>query len=197
MPEEPTVTYAERSVEAFLSDVASPRVAPSAGATTALTGALAASLCEMVCIHTSERETSERLADARSELHDRRERLVSLADADGTAVDEVQTAFEADSDDDHEQAALRTATDIPVQIAEAARDVADCAVVAATDGTQNARTDAVVGVTLARAAVDSAAAIVRDNLALLDDDAFVTETRRRIERAETDVAAAVTSVTGN
>ena len=189
------MTYADSSVGEFLSDVASSRVAPSAGATTALTGALAASLCEMVCIHTSGAESSERLADARAKLRDRRERLVALADEDAAAVAEVQTAFESESDDTHEQAALRAATDIPVRIAEASRDVADCAAVVAADGTANARTDAVVGAMLARAAVESAGAIVRDNLGLLDDEAYRRETRRRIGTAERDADAVVASVT--
>ncbi|GAB7010260.1 cyclodeaminase/cyclohydrolase family protein [Halorubrum trueperi] len=187
------MTYAERSVEGFLADVASSQVAPSAGATTALTGALAASLCEMVCLHTS--EPSERLAAARAELRDRRELLLTLADEDAAAVDEVQTAFETTADDTHEQTALRSATDVPLRIAEAAGDVADRAAVVATDGTRTARTDAVVGAILARAAVTSAAAVVRENLGLLDDDEYVRETRSRIEAVETDAAAVVASVT--
>jgi formiminotetrahydrofolate cyclodeaminase len=191
------VTYADSSVEAYLSAVASAQVAPSAGATTALTGAMAAALCEMVCIHTSESETPARLADAHAELRTHRDRLLALADDDAAAVETVQTAFEAETNADHERAALEAATDIPLDIAETARDVADCAVVVAADGTGNARTDAVVGVTLAQAAVVSAAAIVRDNLGLLDESQFVKSSRRRIQAAESDAAAAVASVTDN
>lgn len=188
------MTYAEQSVERFLSNVASPQVAPSAGAVAALTGALGTSLCEMVCLHTSESETSERLATAQAILREHRDLLLTLADEDGTAIDEVQTAFETESDGKHEQAALRTATEIPLRIAEAARDVADSAVVVAEDGTRNARTDAVVGAMLARAAVASAATIVRANLDLLDDDAFMSDVRTRINAAESaadDAAAAL------
>ena len=190
------MTYAEQPIGGFLSDVASSQVAPSAGATAAVTGSLAASLCEMVCLHTSERERTERLVEAAAELRDRREELLTLADEDAAAVDEVQTAFEVDTDDNHEQAALRTATEIPVQIAEAARDIATCATVVAVDGTPNARTDAVVGAIIARAVVASAAAIVRDNIGLLDDDAFVDDVESRLESAEADANAAVAAVTG-
>ena len=189
------IRFDEQSIESLLSDVASSQVAPSAGATTALTGALAASLAEMVCIHTDEVDTSDRLATAQAELRDHRDRLLSLANEDAVAVDEVQTVFEAETDDDHEQAALRTATDVPLRIVETARDVADCAAIAVTDGTPNARIDAVVGARLARAAVDSAAAIVRANLELLTDEAYVQETHRRIEAAETDADAVVAAVT--
>jgi len=189
------MTFAERTVEGFLSDVASSQVAPSAGATAALTGSLAAALCEMVCLHTSEAERSERLVDAAAKLRDRRDQLLALADEDAAAVDEVQTAFETDTDDSHEQAALRTATEIPAQIAEAARDVATSATVVAVDGTPNARTDAVVGAIIARATVASAATIVRANVGLLDDDEFVSDVRNRVESAEADANAAVAAVT--
>ena len=189
------MTYAEQTVEGFLSDVASSQVAPSAGATAAFTGSLAAALCEMVCLHTGEAERSDRLADSEAELRNTRDRLLALADEDAAAVDEVQTAFEAETDESHEQAALRTATEIPVQIAEAARDVATCATVVAADGTPNARTDAVVGALIARAAVASAAAIVRANVGLLDEG-FASDVRGRVESAEADADAAVAAVTG-
>lgn len=189
------MTYAERSIGGFLSDVASPQVAPSAGAVSALTGALGASLCEMVCLHTSEATRSDRLADAEAILRDRRELLLTLADEDGTAVDEVRTAFEQQSDDDHERQALRRATEIPTGIAEAATDVAEQAVVVAEDGTPNARIDAIVGATLARAAVNAAVTIVRANLDLLADDEFANDIRGRIDAAEADARAAVEAIT--
>jgi formiminotetrahydrofolate cyclodeaminase len=186
----------EQSVEAFLANVASSQVAPSAGASAAVTGALAASLGEMVCLHTPSAEVSPRLETARADLAARRERLLALAAEDATAVETVQTAFEAESDGDHGPAALRRATEVPVQIAEAAGDVAEAATVVASDGTQNARTDAVVSAHLARAAVVSAAAIVRENVTLLTDETVVKDARARIEAAETATDGAVAAVTG-
>jgi formiminotetrahydrofolate cyclodeaminase len=187
---------AEQSVEAFLANVASSRVAPSAGASAAVTGALAASLGEMVCIHTPDGEASPRLETARADLATGRERLLALAAEDATAVETVQTAFEAESDTDHGQAALRRATEVPVQIAETARDVAEAATVVTSDGTQNARTDAVVSAHLARAAVVSAATIVRENVDLLTDESVVADARARIEAAETATDEAVAAVAG-
>ena len=189
------MTYADQSIQGFLSGVASAQVAPSAGAVAALTGALGAALCEMVCLHTSEAARSERLAVAQETLRDRRGLLLTLADEDGAAVDEVQTAFEQSSDDDHELRALRRATEIPTDIAEAARDVAEQAVVVAEDGTPSARIDAIVGATLARAAVLAAATVVRANLDLLASGALTNEIRGRIDAAEADAEAAVDSLT--
>lgn len=173
--------------------MASSRVAPSAGPVAALTGALAASLCEMGCRHTSESATTERLATAAATLRDRRDLLLSLADEDGAAVEAVQTAVD---DGDDEQAAFRTATAVPVRIAEAASVVAEQAVVTADDGTPNARTDAVVGAMLARAAVASAATIVRANLEHLDDDGFASDVADRVDVAEADANVAVAEITG-
>ena len=187
---------ADRSVEEFLSGVASSQVAPSAGAVAAVTGALGASLCEMVCVHTPTAETPPSLADARTELTARRERLVELAAADAAAIEAVQTAFDASGDTDHEQAALRRATDVPVQIAEAARDVADTAPAVAAQGTQNARPDAVVGASLARTAVTSAGVIVRANLGLVTDEAFADDARVRVEAAERTAETAVSALAG-
>jgi formiminotetrahydrofolate cyclodeaminase len=187
---------AEQSVETFLANVASSRVAPSAGAAAAVTGALAASLCEMVCLHTAAAETSPRLEAARTDLAAGRERLLGLAAEDAAAVEAVQTVFEGSSDDDHGAAALRRATDVPLRIAEAARDVAETATVVAAEGTASARTDAVVGAHLARAAAASAAAIVRENVGFLADETVVADARARADAAETEAEAAVAAVTG-
>lgn len=190
------MTFAEQPIEEYLSNVASSQVVPSAGATAAISGALGAALCEMVCLHTGEAARSERLADTTVELRDLRDQLLTLADDDGAAVDEVQTAFEPETDDTLEQAVLRTATEIPLRIAETASDVATAATVVAADGTPNARTDAVVGATLARAAVASAAVIVRSNTGFLSDDTVVSDIESRVDAAEADAEAAVAELTG-
>lgn len=190
------MTFAEQPIEEYLSNVASSQVAPSAGATAAISGALGAALCEMVCLHTGEAARSERLADTTVELRDLRDQLLTLADDDGAAVDELQTAFEPETDDTPEQAVLRTATEIPLRIAETASDVATAATVVAADGTPNARTDAVVGATLARAAVASAAVIVRSNTGFLSDDTVVSDIESRVDAAEADAEAAVAELTG-
>jgi formiminotetrahydrofolate cyclodeaminase len=189
------MTFAEQAVEEYLSNVASAQVAPSAGATAAITGALGAALCEMVCLHTGEAASSRRLAETTVELEDLRDQLLALADEDGAAVDEVQTAFEGDTDSTHEQAVLRRATEIPLRIAETAGDVATHATVVAADGTPNGRTDAVVGAIIARAAVASAAAIVRANTGLLADESVVSDIERRLDAAEVDAEAAVAELT--
>lgn len=184
------MTFADRTIDEFLATVASSQVAPSAGAVTAVNGAMATALCEMVCVHTGDEATSAALSAAHEELTARRERLLELADEDGEAVDRVQTAFEADADETHEQAALQRATEVPLRIAETCLDVVQHAVVVAEDGTQNALVDAVVGAKLAYAALDASLEIARTNLHLIEDEEFAEEVRTRAEQAETAGEAA-------
>jgi len=170
------------TIAEFLAGVASREVAPSAGAVTAVTAASGAALCEMVAIHTS--DPSAALNDAREGLAGDRSELLALADDDAAAVDRVQTAFEADTETDHPQAALKRSTEVPLAIAETCGAVVERAVVVADEGTRNAVVDTVVGARLARTALDSAATIVRANLDLLDDESFVAEVRDRLRDAE-------------
>ncbi|MFB6127119.1 MAG: cyclodeaminase/cyclohydrolase family protein [Halolamina sp.] len=190
------VTPAEESLERFLSGVASTRITPSAGAVVAVTGAQAAALCEMVCIHTDATETTARLTDARERLGAYRESLLQLAADDVAAVDGVQATFDGAADAEPERAALRRATAVPLQITETARDVAEAAVVAGDDGAESVRTDAVVGAYLARASVASGAQIVRSNLDMYDDESFVRDAREAVDRAESDAEEAVAAVVG-
>jgi formiminotetrahydrofolate cyclodeaminase len=181
-----TGPYADSPVGAFLSAVASDRVAPSAGAVTALTGAMAAALAEMVCHHTAADRTTARLEEAREGLAARRARLLELADEDATAVDEVHRAFETDTDTTAvaEEQALERATESPVRIADACRDVAEYAAVVSADGTPNAFVDAVVAARIATAAVRAAGDIVRTNCELLDNGEMAADFRRRVADAE-------------
>lgn len=182
------MTLPERSIGDFLSTVASRQVTPSGGAVAAVTGAMGAALGEMVCIHTDEStvtaDTAATLREARTEIEASRERLLELAAEDMAAIDEVQTVFEVETDADHEEAALKRATTIPLEIAETCAEILDRAVVVAEHGNPNAHADAVASAHIARAALASTAAIVRTNVGLLDDRAFVADVTDRITTAE-------------
>ncbi|WP_276273235.1 cyclodeaminase/cyclohydrolase family protein [Haloarcula litorea] len=189
---EDRVSVADLSIAEFLDAVASRAVAPSAGAVTAVNGAAGAALCEMVAIHTSEPSAS--LSDARDDLADARQRLLALADDDAAAVDRVQTAFEAETRTDHPEAALRRATEVPLAIARTCCVVVEAAVPVAEEGTRNAAVDTVVGARLARAALSSAATVVRANLELLSDESFVADARGDLDAAETIADEALSDV---
>ncbi len=189
------MTFADRSVASFLDDVASERVAPSAGAVVAFEGAMAAALAEMVCHHTDDDLTTDDLRAARGGLAAGRRRLLDLADEDGAAVDEVHRSFEFDTDAEAGQAALERVTEVPLLIGEACAAVSRDAATAAENGTPTARIDAVVAAGLARAATRSAARIVRANCAMVDDDDFVASARERATEAEATAEAGVEAAT--
>lgn len=53
------MSYRELPINQFLADIASKNVTPAGGSGAAVVGAVGASLCEMVCIHTIWRDEDE------------------------------------------------------------------------------------------------------------------------------------------
>jgi formiminotetrahydrofolate cyclodeaminase len=119
------MSVADRTIDDFLSGVASESVTPSGGAVAAICGACGAALCEMACIHTigsdgsgsdddsdnsgdsGGSDDSSNNSDGRDDagrgeitgvcddLGVHRTRLSELADEDVAAVDDLQATFEA------------------------------------------------------------------------------------------------------
>lgn len=185
------MTFAERTIDEFIDDVAASAVTPSGGAVAAVGGAFGAALCEMVCIHTIERDdyADERaeLSTIRAELETRRARLLELADEDSIAVDELQAAFETLNDEN--RAGLidersRRAADVPLDIAEACLDVLDHATVVTTKGNQNALADAGTGAFLAHAALEAAVFTVQSNLELIEEPTDIEDIEKRLAGIE-------------
>ncbi len=79
------------------------------------------------------------------------------------------------------QAALKTATDVPLQIAEAAAKVMDLCMPAAEKGNKWAVSDAGVAVLMAEAALRSAALNVLINLGSLKDQEFVADRQAKLD----------------
>jgi formiminotetrahydrofolate cyclodeaminase len=100
---------------------------------------------------------------------------------DVRAFDKVMAAYgmpkETDTDkakrDEAIQAALKTATEVPLRCCQAAREVIDLAVIAAEKGNLNVISDAGVGVVSAYAALRSAALNVFINAKMIADKSFV------------------------
>jgi hypothetical protein len=125
------MTYADDSIDDFLSAVASESVTPAGGTTAAVVGATGAALCEMVCLHSSD-----------------------VADADADAVATLLAA--QPTDDAGATPEAKRATGVPLAIAEACSAVLDHAPVVTEVGSPVAVPDAVTGAVLARAAVRAA-----------------------------------------
>ena len=190
------MSYGERTIDQFLSDIASADVTPAGGSATAVVGATGAALCEMVCIHTVAKadhaDVAATLADSRDELRATRATLLDLADRDGEAVDALLAASDEDM-----AAATRRATGVPLAIAEACRTVLDHAVVVTELGTTNAVPDAATGAFLARSALQAAVFTVRYNVRGMDDPSFVAKMEERAADVESDSDAAFEQVLAN
>jgi len=186
------MSYEHRTLDAFLSAVASETVAPAGGTSAAVVGAIGASLCEMTCLHTvgkdGDGDVAAELEEVADELATLRTRLLWLADADAAAVSEL---LDVDVDADGQQtAALKRSTGVPLAIAETCVAVLESAATVTAKGTASARADAVCGAVFADAALRSAAFVVRTNLEHVEDASFADEMERRLSGIESEATAA-------
>ncbi len=177
--------YRALTIERFLADVASERVAPAGVSAAAVTGALGAALCEMACIHTLEATTSSSddaaaLTDAREELRRYRAHCLRLADADAAAVTGL---FSADADGG--ESGVKRAVGVPFTVADACASVLELAVDVIEAATYRTVPDTVTGARLAHSALGSCATTVVWNLDSVADQSFATSVEaatRTIER---------------
>lgn len=172
------MTFPSQTIAAFLDGIASENVTPAGGTAAAVTGATGAALCEMVCIHTIEKEghgdAVPELRAARDELNTQREHLLRLADTDASVVDDLSGSSPPS------QAVLKRATGVPLTIAEACATVLDAAIVPTKIGTERARPDAVTGAHLVESALQSAVFTVRTNTDYIDDQNFTDQMDARV-----------------
>jgi formiminotetrahydrofolate cyclodeaminase len=183
----------DKPVSNFLDELASDAPAPGGGSVAALGGALGAALVSMVCNLTLGKKGYDDVQDdiqgllAQSEaLH---HRLAGLLEKDVEAYTGYSVAAKMPRGTDEQkaaravamQAALKTATDVPLSIAEAAVEVMDLCRPAAEKGNKWAVSDAGVAVLMAEAALRSAALNVLINLGTLKDEEFVAGRRARLE----------------
>ena len=175
------------TVAQLLAALGSADPTPGGGTAAAIAGAMGASLLLMVTGLSKSRNNLDdekaALAKARAALEPVVARLMDL-DADTDAFDEVMAAYRLAKASDEDkaarsraiQAALRGATEIPLETLRAAVDAISHARVVADYGNQSAASDVGVAIGLLKAAADGAAANVRINLAGLKDEAFKTAT---------------------
>jgi formiminotetrahydrofolate cyclodeaminase len=158
--------FQELPLGEFLDLVASSSPAPGGGGAAVVSASLAAGLACM-----SARLSGEYLPDA-AELAERaeglRERLSPLARADADVYGRVLAALRLPADEsgrrDAIDQALGAAADVPLAVAELAREAAEISARLAREGNPNLRGDALTALYLAEAAARSAAELVRLNV---------------------------------
>ena len=173
--------YREGKLLTYLEDAASKKPAPGGGSVSALAGALAAAMGEMVANFTAGRK---KFADVEGEvrqvlagLTECRADLLELMDADVIAYGAVDAAYSMPAEDDAQKAArkdavgkaLRGAMQVPLRVMRRCGQVGAAAERIARIGNANLITDAGVSAILAEAACAAARLNVEVNLKLLDD----------------------------
>jgi formiminotetrahydrofolate cyclodeaminase len=194
-------SYTDGTIQAYLDKLAGASPEPGGGSVAALVGALGAALVTMVTDLTLGKEKYASVQDEMAQIKTKAEalrlRLGEMVTLDAQAYGAVATAMQLPKGTEAEksareaalQAALKGAATVPLQVAEAAVEVARLSLPAAELGNTNAVSDAGVAVILADAAAQSAALNVKINVTWIADEEFNRVTWSRIEAILSEAAA--------
>ena len=182
----------DRPLARFLEDLADRSPTPGGGSAAAVVTAMAAGLLAMAARASTDSWPEARGVAAQAEAL--RERVAVLAELDATAYAEALELLETgrgpverDRRDFRLGTALTRAAALPLDIAQAAADVAELGVLVVERAEESRRPDAVAAVLLADAAAKVGAQLVRVNLATQPQDERVARAASLVEA--TGVAA--------
>lgn len=191
------MTFAEKSLQSFLDQVASAEPAPGGGTVAALSGALGASLVAMVCRLTIGKKGYEAVSAEMEAILPRAEalqrELTNLMQADTDAYARVMAAYRLPKTNEDErvartraiQAALEHAADVPLHVAECCAQVLELARLVVEKGNKNAASDGGVGALMAQSGLHGAVFNVLINLSGISDETFKQERRARVNQLQT------------
>lgn len=156
----------DKTVQVLLEELGSKSPTPGGGAAAAISGAMAASLVEMVCnltIGKAKYQSSEKdLQTVLTKATKYKSEFLRLADEDVEAFNQVLAAYRA-KDNAQIKKALNGAIAVPLKVALLAKEIQKLALIAARKGNQNAGSDAKTALHLAKAAGASAMENVKIN----------------------------------
>lgn len=191
----------QRTLAAFLEALGSSAPAPGGGAATALVGAVAAALAEMVAQLTAGKPKFATVEAAMratiSQARDAREELLALVAEDEAAFAAVAAAYRQSKTTDEEkvrredaiQDALARAMRPPLRMMERVCDVLALASEVAASGNPTVVSDAGCAALFGEAAVRAAALNVLANVVLLRDDTLANDARATVTRLEEQAQA--------
>lgn len=192
----------DMTIQAFAAQTASNDPVPGGGSISALAGALAAALSEMVAQLTIGRE---KYADAEEEmkaqipgLQEKREQLLLDIRRDSESFDLYMKALTLPKGTEEEKAArrqamqngLKEAVKVPLSVAKAAASILPAAELMIRKGNATAVTDAMVATMMARTAVLGALFNVKINLASIKDEEFVRQMEGEVVVLEKEAVTA-------
>jgi methenyltetrahydrofolate cyclohydrolase len=186
-------TIAEQSLRRFLDELASAAPTPGGGGAAAVMGAMAAALVSMVCHITLGKKEYEgveaQIRKALEQADGLRQRLTEMIAADAQAFDALMAAYKLPRSTDAEkqvrgeaiQQALKRATEVPLDCAQACAEVIELSQRVAPIGNRSVISDAGVAALAAYAALRSAALAVYINAPSIKDSDFVQPRRARLD----------------
>lgn len=189
---------ADLTIKGFLAETAGSAPVPGGGSISALNGAIAAALTEMVAhLTVGKKKYAEVEGQMRTIVIEAaliRERLTAYIDKDSEAYDRVFAAFKLPKETEAEQAersrviqeATKEAALVPMQVAEEIGSVMESIIYVAHKGNRNAVTDACVAMMAARTCVLGALLNVRINLSSIRDEDFVKRMTEKADALEAD-----------
>jgi len=178
-------------VEPFVEQLAAPTATPGGGSAAAAAGAMAAALATMVASMSRGKKAyvqyESQLSAAIAKLEKLREELKAAIDADAESYNSVMKAYKQAktvNEKDGEaliEVALKQATNVPLGVAEKAREISQVAASLEGITNPNMKSDLITALALAKGAIAGALANVEINLVSLKDEAFATEMRKKAE----------------
>jgi len=191
-----------QALGAFLDDLASERSTPGGGGAAAISGAMGAALVSMVCNLTIGKpkyaEVEAELKEVLATSERLRAELTKAIGDDVKAFDAVMGAYglpKGETDEEKAartakiQAALKEATDVPLECARLCAQVVKLSSVTAHKGNVNVVSDAGVAVQSAYAGLMSAALNVRVNAKSIKDRDFADGRLAELESLLADAKA--------
>ena len=189
---------ADLTIKGFLAETAGSAPVPGGGSISALNGAIATALTEMVANLTIGKkkyaDVEGQMKVISTEAAIIRERLIRDIDRDSEAYDRVFAAFKLPKETEEEKAerariiqdATKVAAQVPMDVAEEVASVMETIIYVAHKGNRNAVTDACVAMMAARTCVLGALLNVRINLSSIEDEAFVKRMKSKADHLENE-----------
>lgn len=188
----------ELTVSGFLGETAGQEPVPGGGSISALNGAIAGALAEMVANLTIGKKKYAEVEDEMKQISSKADaiykELVLDIDRDSEAYNLVFDAFKLPKETDQEKAhrseqiqqSTKQAALVPMEVARRTHSLLGLIEQVVAKGNQNAITDGCVAMMCARTAIIGALLNVRINLTSLKDEQFVSELKAEADRLEED-----------
>jgi formiminotetrahydrofolate cyclodeaminase len=205
MPDQPHTSSASilnRTIGDYLHTLGSSAPTPGGGSAAGVVGALGAGLGLMVISLTSTDDPDARTAldTARETLEELQRRFTKLAERDEAVYQSYRDAASLPKGTPKErqarreamQSALKNAATIPLEASAASVELAQAVVPVQVHGNPYLLSDARIAMLCASTCFEASRINVNVNLAMIKDDAWVTETANRLESLAGELNNALT-----